>query len=408
MPSAGPIRVHLVVSRLQRGGLEQVLFEVARGLAPRGFEFRVLALTGPGERDREFLEAGIPVETLGGRASAGPSALPANLRCFAALLRSVWLWRPHILQSHHFFSGVLGRAAGLFCRVPSLLQAEHNFYRWKGPLARLADRALARVTDRFVVPSQAVAVHVARTHGAAAGDVAVVPNGMEPPAALSRTEARLRLGLPPDGPIVGFVGRLASPKRPALFLEMAAALAERPCGPCEPGFVMLGDGPLRADCERLVTRLGLGARVCMKGAVPGAGALMPAFDVLVACSSEEGFGLAVAEAVLARVPVVAVDLPAFREILTTRAADEFVAPAEAEAEALARAVTAILSDPARAAIVAEREREALLPALSLPRMLDRYEALYRALAAGRPAGGEAQGSSLGGAPQVRSATTGVP
>ncbi len=383
-----------------------MLFEVARGLAPRGFEFRVLALTGPGERDREFLEAGIAVEILEGRASAGPAALPANLACFAALLRSVRAWRPHILQSHHFFSGVLGRAAGLLCRVPSLLQAEHNFYGWKGPVARVADRALARVTDRFVVPSGAVALHVARTHGAAAGDVAVVPNGMNPPATLSRTEARLRLGLPPDGPIVGFVGRLASTKRPALFLEMAAELAGPPGGPPAPCCVMLGDGPLRADCERLVTRLGLGNQVRLQGSVPGAGALVTAFDVLVACSSEEGFGLAVAEAVLARVPVVAVDLPAFREVLTTRTADEFVGPAEAGA--IARAVNSVLSDPARAAAAAERERVALLPALSLARMLDRYEALYRELAAGRPAGGEAQGSSLGGAPQVRSATTGVP
>jgi glycosyltransferase involved in cell wall biosynthesis len=382
VPSAGPLRVQLAVSRLQRGGLEEILLEVARGLGPRGFEFRVLALRGPGERDSDFREAGIPVEVLGGLASAGPAALPANLACFAAVVRALRAWRPHLLQTHHFFSGVLGRTAGLFCRTPALLQAEHNFYEWKGPLARLLDRTLARLTGGFVTPSRAVADHVSRTHGVPAARVVVVPNGLAWSEPASRAQARARLGLPPGGPIVGFVGRLVPSKRPLLFLDAAAALASASPGPAQPPlFAMLGDGPLRADCEARVARLGLGARVRLLGSVPGAGSLMAAFDLLVACSSEEGFGLAVSEAVLARVPVVAVDLPAFREVLAARSPEQFVAPADAGA--LARAVASTLAGPARAAEVAERDREALLPVVSVPAMLDRYEALYRALVSAR-------------------------
>ncbi|MBI3893311.1 MAG: glycosyltransferase [Candidatus Wallbacteria bacterium] len=366
--SVEPIRVMFAVSRLQRGGLEQVLLDIATGLAPRGFEFEIVALQGEGARDAEFRSAGVPVTLLAGRPNA--RAVLANLGCLAALARTLRSRRPHILQSHHFFSGVLGRVAGRLGGVGALLQADHNFYLWKGPAARAADRLLAAFTDAFVTPSQAVADHVARTHGVDAGRIQVVPNGVAaPPVLASRAAARERLGLPADVPVVGFVGRLAPPKRPESFLRVFAEVA---ASDQRPVAAILGGGPLEGACRARARALD--TRVRFAGEVPAAAALMAAFDVVVSTSSEEGFGLGVAEAILAGVPVVVPPLAVFRELLPAWPERFF-----ATEETAARAVLELLREPAPALEAAARSRRHLLEARSPKAMLDAYERLYRGL-----------------------------
>ncbi|MBI4865734.1 MAG: glycosyltransferase, partial [Candidatus Wallbacteria bacterium] len=121
-----PIRVALVVSRLQRGGLEQVLLDVAQGLTPRGFRFEVVALHGAGERDGDFEAAGIAVTHLAGRPRI--ASVVANFVCWAKLLGVLHRIRPHVVQTHLFFGGTLGRIAARAAGVPVVVQADHNFY----------------------------------------------------------------------------------------------------------------------------------------------------------------------------------------------------------------------------------------------------------------------------------------
>ncbi|MBI2943678.1 MAG: glycosyltransferase [Candidatus Wallbacteria bacterium] len=361
-----PIRVALVVSRLQRGGLEQVLLDVAQGLTPRGFRFEVVALHGAGERDGEFEAAGIAVTHLAGRPRI--ASVAANLLCWAKLLRVLHRIRPHVVQTHHFFSGTLGRIAARAAGVPVVVQADHNFYAWKGAAARAVDRVLARTTDAFVVPSSALAAHVASFHGVDGSRVHVVPNGIAPhPALLPARDARLALGLPPAAPIVGFVGRLAPIKRPLEFIRMFASIA----GAHDSAVAaVLGDGPLATSVRGAARQLGERVRFC--GDVPDAAAFMRAFDVLVTTSSEEGFGLAPCEAVLAGVPVVVPPLPPLVELLRGLPGHHFT-------DDPAPVVLAILRDPSAAHLATHQLRERLLRELAPEAMIAGYESLYRRL-----------------------------
>src|SRR5690606_39005970 len=71
----------------------------------------------------------------------------------------------------------------------------------------------------------------------------------------------------------------------------------------ELSFVLVGDGPLRADVERFVADAEL-RNVTLAGAVENASALIPLFDVLCLPSRWEGLGLVLVEAMLQRVSVV--------------------------------------------------------------------------------------------------------
>ena len=110
--------------------------------------------------------------------------------------------------------------------------------------------------------------------------------------------------------------------------------------------------------DRVLASLpGLGLRldddVVLVGTVPDAElpAWYAAADVLAFPSTKEGWGLAVLEAMSAGLPVVASDLPVFREYLTS-GRDALLVPVD-DAPALASALTAVLDDPDLAASLRE-------------------------------------------------------
>ncbi|MBI4561585.1 MAG: glycosyltransferase, partial [Candidatus Rokubacteria bacterium] len=130
-------------------------------------------------------------------------------------------------------------------------------------------------------------------------------NGGGPHAA----EARRALGLPPRGPLVGNVARLAPWKGQIYFVQAAPRiLAAIP----DAHFVIAGEalfGPrdhaYRADIESLIRTLGLGKRIRLLGFQDDVPRVLAALDVMVHASiAPEGVGLSVAEALAMGKPVV--------------------------------------------------------------------------------------------------------
>ena len=125
----------------------------------------------------------------------------------------------------------------------------------------------------------------------------VLPNALDvdgqPP--LSREDARRRLGMAADAPLIGFVGRLHYKKRPNLALQAFQLFAaERP----DAQMVFIGDGEER---DRLA---GQAQNVTIAGFLEDAPLLFPAFDVLLHTARREAFGMVCLEAMAAGVPVI--------------------------------------------------------------------------------------------------------
>lgn len=192
----------------------------------------------------------------------------------------------------------------------------------------------ARLADRFIVPSAAVAGDFARLYGVTPERITVVHEA--PPPSMRVVEdrtaldaARRRLGLP-DRFILS-VGTLEPGKnRGALF--HALALLRRRGLPH--ALVVAGQWGWRASGQdALAERLGVADAVCHLGYVPDPDLplLYNLADAFVFPSWREGFGLPPLEAMACGTPVVASDRPAMPEILGDAAL--YAAPDEPEAMA---------------------------------------------------------------------------
>ena len=155
----------------------------------------------------------------------------------------------------------------------------------------------------------------------------VIYNGVPPaPPALSRTALCERFGVPSAAPVSVAVGRLVPVKGYARLIDLWDADLGH--------LVLIGDGPER---HRLARRA-RGKPVTLGGFHSDARAIMGAADLMVFASEREGFPYALAEALLARLPVVATPVAGAVDLLPP----EHVAPIDALKVVIARC----LGDPA--------------------------------------------------------------
>lgn len=131
---------------------------------------------------------------------------------------------------------------------------------------------------------------------------------------VSQAEARAFLGLSPGDFVFGALGRLV-PKKGHLSLIRAfkQLTTQYPNVKC----VIIGDGRLESDLHAEIQSLGLESKVKILGYVPQAFAYVKAFDIFMMPSLDEGFGIALLEAMAAKLPIIATEVGGIPEVMGT-------------------------------------------------------------------------------------------
>ena len=273
-----------------------------------------------------------------------------NARALLELRRLVRSLDARIVHGHSSIGGVLARGAAWSTRRPCVY-TPNGIATGRGPLA--VERALARVTARIIAVSPSEARLLEQRHIASGDRVQVIPNGieLEPPRLGPPVDLRERLGLAPGAPLVGTVARLVPQKAPERFVALAAAVHRRDA---TAHFVLIGDGPLRADVDRRVAAGAVGSHFHRVAELPGAAAALGELDVFVLASRFEGGPYAPLEAMRAGVPVVLTDVVGNRDVVETGRSG-FLVP-EDDTEAMAHVVHDLLADRAHRDAVGEAGR----------------------------------------------------
>ena len=142
---------------------------------------------------------------------------------------------------------------------------------------------------------------------------------------------------------------------------------------------IVGDGPERAALEALAGELGVAERVHFAGWSDRAREWLGRWDAFVLPSRFEGLPLAVLDAMLAELPVVATDVGSTGEAVSDGVTGRLVAAEDHDA--LAAALRDVIGDPQRARELGRAGREVALERFTARAQARRYEALYDELLA---------------------------
>jgi glycosyltransferase involved in cell wall biosynthesis len=153
-------------------------------------------------------------------------------------------------------------------------------------------------------------------------------------------------------PVVLYIARLVDWKRPDLFVRAAALVLERH----RASFVLAGDGPERERCETLARSLGVGEHVHFPGPIPHARVpdALAASRVFVATSRHSNRSIAVCEALVCGVPVVAFDTGGTRAVVRDGETGRLVP--DGDVLALASALAELLRDEEKRRAMGEKAR----------------------------------------------------
>ena len=268
--------------------------------------------------------------------------------------------------------------------APVVVRTVHHVDDFTSPSLIECQRQAILEPDQILVVSEHWRDLLRREYGTAAE---VVHNGVDPARFQAidprqARELRQRVGAV-DRPLILSVGGIEPRKGSDTLARAIAALKQAGRRPVHAVVGGHSFQDYRAYRDRVLAGLpGLGLRldddVILLGTVPDAElpAWYAAADVLAFPSTKEGWGLAVLEAMSAGLPVVASDLPVFREFLSP-GRDALLVPVD-DPPALAAALGQVLDDPDLAGRL-RQEALATSERFTWARSAAEHQAIYAAL-----------------------------
>jgi glycosyltransferase involved in cell wall biosynthesis len=176
--------------------------------------------------------------------------------------------------------------------------------------------------------------------------------------------------------LVGLVGRLSPEKGHTVFLDAAAKIVS-----VIPNvkFVIVGDGPMRPELERMATTLGLNEQVLFMGKrdadeIP---TILTSLDVVALTSYVEAFPLTVLETMAMQKPIVATSVGDVPDIIQQDITGILVPSRDATAVSVG--IVRLLRDPRFRESIGVKARQRIEQYYSIDEIVTQIEAQYRSL-----------------------------
>lgn len=360
-----PLILH-AFSTFRVGGPQVRFADIVRHLGGR-CRHLVVAMDG-GYDCAEKVDAGAPVAYV--RTFTKPSSLAGSLAAFRRFLR---IHKPDLLVTYNWGAIEWALANRLFPICPHV-HIEDGFgpEEATGQLRRRVwtRRLAVGAGTRLVVPSLTLRRLALEVWRIPASRVVYIPNGIDTgrfrPASLAQArEARARLGLPHDRPVVGTVAALRAEKNLSrLIRAFALVRRQRDCH-----LAIAGEGPERGRLEALARELSVADAVAFLGHAAAPESIYPAFDVFALSSDTEQMPYSVLEAMACALPIAGVEVGDVAEMVAAANRPFIVA---ADADLLGRALLHVLGQGASVSTLGEANRAEAVARYDLAAMCSGY------------------------------------
>ena len=342
--AGGPESVDIlfVDDSLELGGVGILRLSVLAELAKQKINIRVVTLKDDGVLSDQVRALGIPVDNLGTTGGL------FDVRSSWKLARYIKQHQPQIVQSALFLSNLHTRLACIRCPGPKHIIEEHGIYTWKKWHHQLIDRWINSGADGIIACSKEVARSASKNLGVPLSDIEIIHNCVAEHH-LDKSELDLsdrdayRTELTgfnqPIGKIVGIVGTLRWEKGHEFLVNAWQQLKNEGILNENDFLLIVGDGPLRPQLE---SQSNQAPSIRFLGSISDTRRLLKSLDLFILPSVNEGFGIAIIEAMAAGIPVIASKSGGIPEIMNSELEGKLVPPANTLE--LKQAITTLIAE----------------------------------------------------------------
>lgn len=368
--TGGPIPLLYFCNTRERGGVEEHILTLLRGLERKYFRLHLVCTPTVADKLRADVPGDVELIPL-------LLAKPAHAAAAWRLARILRRRKIGILHSHLFYGSLFASPIGGLCRAPVIVETPHIREMWRaGWKAHYGiDRMVGRFVDRYVAVSEANAQYLAKVKGLPRRKMTVIRSAAAverfDPAARPPAGLKSSLGFGASDPVMAVIGRLQPQKGHAVLLEaMPLVLREAP----QARLVCVGEGSLRGALEARTRELGIEGAVRFAGYPKDIVDWLALADFTVLPSFFEGLPLAAIESLAAGRPMVATAVDGTPEVILDGETGLLVPPGDPPA--LAAAICRMIGEPAMRTSMAEKGRRLVLAEFSHRNLLQAHQDLY--------------------------------
>ncbi len=358
------------------GGAEAQVATLLKTLAERADVRLCVIVLNDLRLAQELRKAGVDVKVIPEREKSFPRVLLEAAEYLKG--RDV-----QVLHSHRYKENLLALCLAL--RYPvRLVRTQHGqpepylgFHGLKQRFVYAVDRQMAKHAADHVISVSADLTHYLETH-IPTRRASIVRNGISLDNVRSELlppEAKQRLFIHGDAPVVGIATRLIAIKRLDLFIATAAHISKTlPTA----RFVIAGQGAEEARLRQLIQEAGLEHEILLLGHREDIHDVMRALDILLLTSDHEGLPMVLLEAMALGIPIVSRQVGGIPEVIehdVTGALVDSDSPVE-----LARVCVCLLRDPERRKRMTENARCKVEQDYSAERNAAEIVRIYKSLA----------------------------
>ncbi len=373
-PPTSKIKVVHVVTRMNTGGVAVLISELVAGMDPKIFEVHLIS--GSCSVDEEdYLEArGLDLRQISIPAMQRSLKPIQDLRALVQIANALRRLKPDIVHTHTSKAGLLGRiAARLAAPRAIVIHTFHGhllhgyFSKPATQLITYSERALASISDILISMGNEVKTNLLNAKiGKMQQFQVAFPGVREKEVNFKNHQAVEFRDSHSNNVIFTFVGRLSPIKRCDRIIETAIQLKDALPAP---HFLIIGDGELRESLEARgrnlpITFLGWESHAEDWLAISDAGLLL---------SDNEAVPLAMIEAGLAGLPVIATNVGSMGDVVENEINGFLVEP---KIDEIASRVVEISKSPELRKILGDRGKERARQKFSVEGLIKRHQEIY--------------------------------
>lgn len=377
--TGSPYHVLFIIDELcEIGGAERVLFKMIRSLP--GDLFRCSLLTFRINEEADASKIGCPVHVLPLNKTYDWNAVKV-----ARQIRS-FVKKEKVAIVHTFFetsdlwAGPIAKLSG----CPILVSSRRDLGILRSRKHRIGYKILRGMYDSVLTVSPQVTEFCIQQDGLDPARVQTLFTGLDMDClanTASRDLMRRELDIPLTAPVIVTVGNIRKVKGIDILLETASIVCR---AYSDAVFLVVGRKSEEEHCRELESRaaaLGLGKNFRMIGSREDVFSILQMSDVFCLPSRSEGFSNALIEAMACGLPCIATNVGGNPEVLT-HGKTGLLVPSE-NCDAMALALTHLLSDPNRAREMGLRGKSLVQSRFTTEAMITNLVGVYQRLIAAK-------------------------